>query len=155
MHLFNLGYVEGDTAPYWNIDWTLGPGSHGDDVKLVQYLLCLYGFTNSIQYPLSEIDGVWGEKTSAVVTAMENSGERSVVRDGFITPLPEPFTHNTLSNKAFKLSILLENYCRRTTGFSENELGPERLTQTMLAMPYDGQCPPDLAAALTLAIARW
>jgi hypothetical protein len=83
---------------------------------------------------------------------MENSGATSVVKDGFITPLPEPFTHNTLSNKAFKLSALLEDYCRRTTGFSENEMGPERLTQTMLSMPYDGQCPPDLGVALTRAI---
>ena len=69
-----------------------------------------------------------------------------------LPPLPEPFDHNTASNKAFKFSLLLENYCRRTTGFSENEMSADRLTETILGMPYDGQCPPDLGAALQTAI---
>ncbi|TBW35075.1 hypothetical protein EYW49_16630 [Siculibacillus lacustris] len=139
---------------YWNIDRQIGPGSHGDDVRFAQYLLVYWSYTFELGYELTEVDGYWGGKTSAVIHAMERNTRWRVVRDGYISPIPEPFSHNTASNKSYKFDILLENYTRRATGFGINQLPIEPINAIMRGIPSDGYCPPALAGALRRALSR-
>ncbi|TBW41325.1 peptidoglycan-binding protein [Siculibacillus lacustris] len=152
MHALILLTTDKNPWLYWNIDRQIGPGSHGEDVRFAQYLLVYWSYTFELGYEISEVDGYWGGRTSAVVRAMEQNTRWRVVRDGYISPIPEPFVHNTASNKSFKFDILLENYTRRATGFGINQLSNERVNAVMRGIPNDGYCPPALAAALRRAL---
>ncbi|TBW38999.1 hypothetical protein EYW49_07665 [Siculibacillus lacustris] len=154
MHVLILLSSDKNRWLYWNIDRQIGPGSHGDDVRFAQYLLVYWSYTFELGYELTEVDGYWGPRTSAVMRAMEQNTFRRVVHDGYISPLPEPFDHHTSGNKNFKLDALLENYVRRATGFGVNQLSIERLNAVMRGIPTDGYCPPALAAALQKALSR-
>ena len=144
---------EGTDGYIWDVEKRIGSGSKGDDVRLVQYLVARYGmWTGSPDYiTIDDVDGTWGPKTSASFLGYEQSA-MDVRTNGFVYPAPfdVDIFHTGVHGFIYHIISLQEYYCaailQKPVGVIDFDV--------VMAMPYDGMCPPDLAFALTAAEAK-
>ena len=68
-----------DELTMWDVSFRVGPGSSGDDVRLVQYLMAKFVQYDPVAPPstpgltLADVDGVWGQKTTAAMSCLRKT----------------------------------------------------------------------------------
>jgi hypothetical protein len=139
--------VEGNQI--WNVDKRIPTfATTGDDVRLVQYLLAR---TEDCGISVSQVDGVWGPTSAGALSAFEQHFGSTVLADGAIDPITpsDSFVKNG-HVFTYKLSLLHDKYVVKQSPAAL--LVPALYSSVVLNMPNDGQCPPELAAALNALI---
>jgi hypothetical protein len=155
-----MQYSTTDYLNFWNIADRLSPGSKGDDVKLLQYLLYWFNVqSGNFAYTLGDVDGDWGPRTSAAVAALEQTGPNFIVPDAAMGIGAGPFVADGVVDVVpglgytsilgpYKLFALQTNYATlHNVDISDHNARG----LCLMAMPDDGFCPDDLAYALNAA----
>jgi hypothetical protein len=149
----------GGSTNLWNVSSRVGPGSTGDDVKLVQYLLARapeaanYGGPISGQsgIAVANVDGIWGPQTAAAMSWFEKSwkGRGNLQADSVVDPNP-PGSCNFGVNGNFLYKITALQVLYGVAQLKDMGMTADggTVANTVLAMPTDGQCPQDLAYVL-------
>jgi hypothetical protein len=150
-----VSMASGDGAQFWDVDGHVAFGSRGDDVRFVQYLMVRTGL---LGLSLADVDGVWGARTAAAMSRFEQMlGTNNVLADGAIDPIPPGSTNNAFVRGGisftYKLSPLYDLYVQRESPRTDTH-DPNASSAVLLSMPFDGQCPPALAAALVRALSE-
>jgi hypothetical protein len=145
---------------YWDVSQRVGVGSTGDDVRLVQYLLARapeseqyrQDISGSSGIAVSDVDGAWGPQTAAAMSWYEQQTATfsGTVADGCVDPAP-PNTINFGPNNEYQYKIhsLQWFYIIAQSNGTCNMMDFPSMSNILMGMPNDGQCPPALAAALT------
>jgi hypothetical protein len=120
----------------------------------VQYLLARTGFCG---INVGDVDGVWGSQTAAAMSKLEqHPGTNNVLADAAIDPIPPAGTNSCVHagvSYLYKLSALYDIYVLRESPETDTH-DPNAYSAALLSMPFDGQCPPALAAALVRTLAE-
>jgi hypothetical protein len=149
----------------WNVSDRAGPGSSGDDVRLIQYLLARAPEAAAIRpdrisgdsgITVDDVDGMWGPKTTAAVSWLERSYHAkngSDFADGVIDPMPSHQDHFVVGSTTFQYKIMSLQvlYCIVMLQDRFESASDSEFFGTIMAMPDDGQCPGALAVALRTA----
>jgi hypothetical protein len=152
-----------DGLTLWDVSFRIGPGSVGDDVRLVQYLMARFVQYDPVAPPatpgltLSDVDGQWGSRTTAAMRWIEQNG--GVVADGVVDPCPADTLDvgGPYSQYRYKIALLQWYYigeiAQKSPGTPYPFDGPAK-SAILMDMANDGQCPADLAWALESAKAE-
>jgi len=144
-----------DGLTLWDVSFRVGPGSQGDDVRLVQYLMARFVQYDPVKPPstpgltLADVDGVWGPRTTAAMQWLEKNG--GVVADGVVDPCPLDTLDvgGPYSSTMYKIAMLQWYYIPEVAKRIVFD-GPGK-SAILMDMANDGQCPADLAWALESA----
>jgi hypothetical protein len=145
------GPSDEETNFIWNVEQRVGPGSSGDDVRLVQYLLAMWGADYSIPgvIVLDDVSGSWDSKTSASMALFEKNLTSAALADGVVDPMPP----DTVGFSAARSSYLYKIYSLQWA-YSQKRGRHDLLeveSEVVMDIPNDVTCPTDLSYALIAA----
>jgi hypothetical protein len=161
--MVNVFKTPGSTSRNWNVDARVGPGSAGDDVRLVQYLLVRapeaepYLTTPVNGGPgigINDVDGIWGPQTSAAMSWLEQTF--NVISDGVVDPCPPgtDFFSSQINNCFYKIILLQQLYVINQVRGNNSGTSNDTKTTVLMTMQDDGMCPSALVQALNNALAN-
>lgn len=142
----------GDGFKYWNLTSTAGRGVVGNvtDVKLIQYLMVIGCESFGFSFPITEVDGRWGDRSQRAWEAIESRPAQltTITHDRLFERFP-PGAHAGLTStgRFYKIVRLQLAYWQI---IGKRDPDPTRGEAIRLNLPDDGRCPETLAVPLRI-----